>query len=191
MSPFEYITVLISIILGMGLTQLVSGFAAIIIRWEKIKVYWPHLVLILLVFVIQIQEWWATYELHRYPYWRLVTILFIVLYPIDLYLLARILFPIRWSGKEIDLKLFYFNNFRKIYLLIMFLPIHSIIENIFLSGYQLKDQVIQIILFLIAGFMAAANRKEEWIHKLVATILLTIAVGTFVVAWNIFLIFNS
>lgn len=190
MSPFEYITVLISIILGMGLTQLVSGFAAIIIRWEKIKVYWPHLVLILLVFVIQIQDWWATYELHRYPYWRLVTFLFIILYPINLYLLARILFPIRWSGKEIDLKVFYFNNFRKIYLLMMFLPIHSIIENIFLSGYQLKDQIVQFIILLISGFMALTNRKEEWLHKLVAIVLLTMAIGTFVVAWDVFLIKN-
>src|SRR5579871_3747661 len=99
MSPFEYVTVLISIILGMGLTQLVTGFSSIIIRWERVKIYWPHLVLIFLVFIIQIQDWWATYELQSYAYWRLPTFLFMILYPVNLYLLARILFPVRWIGK--------------------------------------------------------------------------------------------
>ncbi|HEY9045835.1 MAG TPA: hypothetical protein VIN08_08065 [Ohtaekwangia sp.] len=187
-SPFEYVTVLISIVLGMGITQLVSGFAAIVIKWERVKIYWPHMILILLVFIIHIQDWWATYELHAYEYWRLPTFLFIILYPVNLYILARILFPPRWAAKEIDLKKFYFENYRKIYLFMIFLPVHSIIENIFIGGYSINDQVVQIFLLMILVPVAALNRKDEWMHKAIAIIFLLIMVVTFAVAWNIFLI---
>ncbi len=79
-SPFEYVIVLTSIILGMGITQIVSGLASIIHRWEKVKIYWPHLLLVILVFFIHIQEWWAAYDMRKYEYWRLPTFLFIILY---------------------------------------------------------------------------------------------------------------
>jgi len=190
-SPFEYVTVLISIILGMGLTQLVSGLAAIIIRWERVKMYWPHVILILLVFFIHIQDWWATYELRTFKYWRLPTFLFIILYPVNLYVLTRILFPVRWVGKEIDLKKFFFDNFRKIYLFMIFLPVHSILDNHFIGGYGFKDQALQIVVLLILALAAAVNRKDEWIHKSIAILFLFITVTTLTIAWNIFLIPNN
>jgi hypothetical protein len=189
-SPFEYVTVLISIILGMGITQLISGIAAIIIRWEKVHLYWPHSVIVLLVFVLHIQDWWATYELTKFEYWRLPTFLFLILYPVNLYVLTRILFPLRWSGKLVDLKVFYLDNFRKIYLSMTFLPAHSILDNHFIGGYSFKDQIVQITLLVILVVVVLINKREEWIHKLLAALFILITVIIFIAAWNIFLIAN-
>lgn len=188
-SPFEYVTVLISIVLGMGITQIVSGFAAIVVRWERVKVYWPHLVVCLLVFVLHIQDWWATYELVNYSAWRLPTFLFLILYPVNLYVLTRILFPTRWSIKgTTDLRQFYFCNFRKIFLFMLFLPVHSILDNHFIGDYAFYDQIPQILVLLILGIVALANKKNEWIHKVMAILFLAITIITFVVAWDIFLV---
>ena len=186
-SPFEYVSVLISIILGMGIAQLITGVANIILRWDHVKVYWPHLVIILLVFVLHIQDWWATYELRSLSSWRLPTFLFIILYPVNLYFLARILFPVRWSSDN-DLKQFYFDNFRKIYLFMLILPLHAIIDNYFLGGYRFEDQIIQLVLLGILLVVVVSNKKDEWIHKSLAILFLLICVITFVVAWNTFLI---
>jgi hypothetical protein len=190
MSPFEYVTVLISIILGMGITQLISGMAAIIIRWENVRAYWPHSIIILLVFVLHIQDWWATYELAKFQYWRLPTFLFIILYPVNLYVLTRILFPVRWVGKPVDLKKFYLDNFKKIYISMIFLPAHSILDNHFIGGYSFKDQIIQIALLILLVIVVLINKKDEWIHKALAIMFLLISIITFVAAWNIFLISN-
>ncbi|MFM9839457.1 MAG: hypothetical protein ACKVOQ_14405 [Cyclobacteriaceae bacterium] len=188
-SPFEYVTVLISIILGMGITKLISGLAAIIQRWHNVKIYWPHMLLIILVFVIHIQDWWATYELASYKYWRLPTFLFIILYPVILYILTTILFPIRWGpGKPIDLKEFYFCNYRKIYLFMMLLPAHSFIDNHFIGGYAIEDQLLQIALFLMLLLIVLLNRRDEWIHKTTAILFSTALVITFIVEWNTLLI---
>lgn len=190
-SPFEYIVVLISIILGMGITQILSGLAGIVLRWNTIKLYWPHAILMLLIFTMHIQDWWATYELHTIKLWYLPMFLFIILYPVNLYILARILFPLRWLTKPIDLKIFYFENFRKIYLFMIFLPVHSILSNYFIGGYTLSSQFLQFTLTLILSVFVISNPQEEWIHKTIALLFLIIFVTTFIVDWNAFLITNS
>ncbi len=188
MSPFEYVTVLISIVLGMGITQIVSGFANIVIRWEKVKTYWPHTVLCILVFILHIQDWWATYELLKFNQWRLPTFLFFILYPVNLYILTRILFPQRWSTSANDLKAFYFLNFRKIYLFMIFLPVHSIIDNHFIGEYGLSEQIPQFLVLTTLIIVAIGKKKNEWIHKMMAVFFLIIMIMTFVLAWNRLLI---
>jgi hypothetical protein len=172
----------------MGITQIISGLADLIHRWERIKIYWPHLILIVLVFILHIQEWWVSYDMRNYEYWRLPTFLFIILYPVNLYILARILFPVSWRGKEIDLKKFYFQNFRRIYLLTICLDVLGIIDNIFIGGFQLHDQIVQFLVLSILVFVAIRGNTSEVIHKVIATALLLISVVTFILTWNIFLI---
>ena len=190
-TPFEYVTVLISIILGMGITQIVSGIAQIIHRWEQTKIYWPHLILILLLFIIHIQEWWVTYDLRMYQYWRLPVFLFIILYPVNLYILARILFPIRWHRTSVDLKKFYFDNYRRIYLLIILSAILAIIDNIFIGGYSLTDQAPQIILITILSTVIIIRKETEWIHQVVPLLMLLILIVSFALSWEKLLITNS
>jgi len=52
MSPFEYVIVLISIILGLGITLVLTGIAELIRKWNAIKIFWPYLIWIGLVFVL-------------------------------------------------------------------------------------------------------------------------------------------
>jgi hypothetical protein len=189
MSPFEYIVVLISIIIGMGITQLLSGLASIVLRWNTIRNYWPHSLLIVLIFVLHIQDWWATWELQSIKHWYLPMFLFIIFYPVNLYVLARILFPLRW-GKLTDLKHFYYENFRKIYLFMVFLPLHAIVNNYFIGRHPLSSQYLQAILAIVLILFVILNRREEWLHKVLAIAFLAICIITFIVEWNSLLIIN-
>jgi hypothetical protein len=188
MAPFEYIIVLISIILGMGITEILSGIGAIISRWEKIKLYWPHSVLVLLVFIFHFQEWWVIFELRNYPSWRLPVFLFTTLYPVNLYILAKILFPIKWSNKGTDLKLFYYEHCRRIFMFIFSLAILSIIDNLFLHGIPFSNQIPQIMLALICSVIIFSRSKREWLHHVVIALLFVATVVTFIVEWDMFLL---
>src|SRR5258708_13301428 len=94
MTPFEYVTVLISIILGMGITQIVTGVADLVHQWHRVRIYWPHILWIILVFFLHIDEWWSTYELRKFESLRLPTFRFVLLYPINLFILPPFLFPL-------------------------------------------------------------------------------------------------
>src|SRR5689334_16712007 len=111
-SAFEYITVFISIILGLGVTQILTGIADLVHQSGRVKVYWPHLVWVLLVLVLHVLEWYITFDLRTFNAWRLPVFLFVLLYPIVLFVTARLLFPFGLSDEMVDLKEFYYKNYR-------------------------------------------------------------------------------
>jgi hypothetical protein len=92
MSPFEYVIVLVSIILGLGITTILTGLAELI-KHRQLKWYAPYIIWLFLVFVLHIHEWWESYTLKSVEVWKLPMFLFIILYPINLYVLAHLLFP--------------------------------------------------------------------------------------------------
>src|SRR5687767_8565308 len=93
MTPFEYVIVLISIILGLGITTILTGVAELMKHTRPVSLYTPYIIWILLVFVLHIQEWWVSYQLKSVNIWELQFFLLIILYPINLYILAHLLFP--------------------------------------------------------------------------------------------------
>ena len=181
MSPFEYVTVLISIILGMGITQIVTGIADIIHQWDKMKLYWPHSLWMLLVFVMHIHEWWYTYDLKKHESWYLISFLFLILYPIMLFVLARILFPFGAMETETDFKQFYFNNYRKFFLIVMILVLLAILQDVFLEDYSWKDQILKIGILSILTSITIKKVSSELLHKIVVVVLLLAFIGSLAV----------
>lgn len=171
MTPFEYVSVLISIVLGLGITQIVSGLADIIHQWKSVKLYWPHLLWILFVFFLHIQEWWVLYDLRGRGTWSLPAFLIIILYPINLFIFARILFPANSNCNGIDFKVFYFENFKKYFTWAVILIALSLADNILFNGYAWKDQPVQIGLLVFLLFLVYRDFQQEWLHKLTVIVL--------------------
>jgi hypothetical protein len=189
-SAFEYVTVLISIILGLGVTQILTGIADLVHQNERIKVYWPHLIWILLTLVLHVQEWWVTFELRSYGPWRLPVFLFVLLYPVVLFILARLLFPFGFSEGEIDLRKFYFENYRRIFLFGSFLAFLSICDNLLLRHYEAIDLVGQSVVLITLSMMAIVKNSRPWLHKTVAVFMLLFLITSIVVEWDKWLVAN-
>ena len=187
MSAFEYVTVLISIVISLGITQLLTGVASVLKKSNKVQIYWPHMLWVLFVLLLHIQEWWVTYELKSYVPWRLPVFLFIMIYPINLFLMSRLLFPDKLKGKNLSLKDFYFCNYRKLFLLLSISAVLSILYNVFILNLEFISQYQQVLLILILSFIAILNIGEIF-HKAVSIVLLMALGVSIVVEWNIWLI---
>ena len=86
MEPFEYVVVLTSLILGLGIAQILTGVSDIISHWKQIKFSLPHGIYIMVVFLIHIQEWWINYQYSKeLMVWTLPVVLSILVFPILLY----------------------------------------------------------------------------------------------------------
>jgi hypothetical protein len=184
MTPFEYVTVLISIILGLGITQIVTGVADLVNQQERVKIYWPHLLWVVIIFVLHIQEWWATFELRQFDTWRLPTFLFVVLYPINLFILARLLFPLGLSNEVIDLKEFYYKNFKKIFGWSIILPLLSLITNVIIIGHSVQEEIVQLLLPIILLVMIRKKTQSEILHKIMAVLFLSMLIVSMIATWN-------
>jgi hypothetical protein len=183
MTPFEYVSVLISIVLGLGITQIVTGIADLIHRWEKVKLYWPHLLWIVLVFFLHLQEWWLLFGLRNESEWRIPTFFLTILYPINLFILARVLFPADQSS-EPDLRTFYLSNYRKFFVLVAALAFISLVDNVFIHKYPLSQSAVPLALLMLMIIGAIRGVSQEWAHKALVAILLVVMLGSVVVNWN-------
>ncbi len=57
MDAFSYLSVLISIVLGLGLTRLLAGFAEMVRARGRLRFYWPLVAQMCLLFLIHVQLW--------------------------------------------------------------------------------------------------------------------------------------
>lgn len=188
MSPFEFVTVLISIILGLGITQIMSGIADLIHQWGRVRLYWPHFLWIVLVFILHVQEWWLLYQLKDIEVWRLPMFLFQVLYPISLFILARILFPMASDEHAADMRGFYLHNYRKLFVMVMVLSSISGVENVFIHQLGLESCAVNGAIFLI--LLSACLRKtvSERMHQSLAILLVLAMVIGIIININEWLI---
>jgi hypothetical protein len=188
MSPFEYVIVLISIILGLGITLVLTGIAQLIREERSVRLFGPYLIWIVLVFVMHVHEWWITYQLKTMVAWKLPTFLFIILYPILLFILANLLFPDSWEKSNRDMKQFYFTAYRKFFGCAVALVVLSVLQNIFISGLAIITQFVHLIVLVILSAMLIAKPKTMIAHTAVAVLLLAILIASLVIERNSLLI---
>jgi hypothetical protein len=171
MSPFEYVIVLISIILGLGITTILTGVAELIKQSKLFILYLPHFIWILLVFVMHIHEWWFSYELKTESVWTLHMFLFILLYPINLYILAHLLFPAGLSTGFTSRE-FYLNNYPKLFIGTIILDVQSIIHNLVFKSYPIQTQIPHVIVLAVLSAMVLSKTKNSIVHTMVSILLL-------------------
>lgn len=171
-SAFEYTTVLISIILGLGITQILTSISEVIQDYSKVKIYWPHVIWIIFILFLHIQDWFILYQLKFLPYWSLPSIIFILLYPIVLFISARIIMPEKGDEFVHDLRSFYFKRFKFFYYLFSICIVLSILFNILYLNDTIFNQILLISFFIITVCIAYFNIKTEWLHKLLAVLII-------------------
>ncbi len=189
-SAFEYVTVFISIILGLGVTQILTGIADLIHQNNRVKLYWPHVIWIFLVLVLHVQEWWVTFELRSFEKWRLPLFLFILLYPVVLFILARLLFPFGFNEGGIDLKKFYYENYRKIFLFGAMLAFLSILDTLFIRDFDAKGLTAQTAVLILLSLMAILKNSRPWLHKGLSIFLFCLLLLSIAIQWDKWLVAN-
>ena len=165
MDPFEYVVVLTSLILGLGIAQILTSLADILSNLKHVKLSISHGLLTATVFFLHIQEWWINYEYsQQIKIWTLPIILVILTYPILLFLLARMLFPTGIRGHETDLDSYYRDQWPWFFGIAFGTMMISIWQNMFLQKLPLLDSWPQIAFGSIYLIMLILRIQKKWIH---------------------------
>jgi hypothetical protein len=188
MTPFEYIIVLISIILGLGITTILTGVAELIKHSRSTNFFAPYIIWIVLIFIMHIHEWWISYELKSITVWSLPMFLLILLYPIALYVLAHLLFPNDLKEGGFNSREFYFNNYPRLFIATVILVALSVIHNLMFGGHVWKEQVPHLLVSLLLVAILLLKSKNVIVHFVVACFLLAVMLVTFVLINDMLLI---
>jgi hypothetical protein len=93
MESFNYLSVLLSIILGLAITQVLLGFRGLILTRMKVKLYLPTVIWAGLALLIAIQAWWASFGLRMRASWTFLGFIVIVLQAISVYMATAVVLP--------------------------------------------------------------------------------------------------
>ena len=93
MNLFEFLMILLSLIVGLGLAEILSGVAGHVKRHGMRGFSWAHTVITLTVFIGLLQTFWEAWGLRAEETWSFPAMLLMLGSPICLYLIAHIIFP--------------------------------------------------------------------------------------------------
>ena len=113
MQAFEFLMVLQSIIIGLGMAEILSGLGQLLRAKGTTRIYWLHSVLVFVILMALVLHWWDSWDLQRTTEWTFPAVLIFVLGPIILFLLSDLAFPETATG--CDLEEYYYAHTRQIW----------------------------------------------------------------------------
>lgn len=183
MSEFEYLSVLISIVLGLGISHVLASGARLVRYRAAVRFYTPTLLWLALLFLVHVQIWWAVFELRSVPEWSFVAFVLVLSVPTVAYLMSVLLAPDFDREEVVDLRASYFEHRRWFYALFGLLPLTSLAQEYFIRGAIQwdADPIFRLgfLLLAILGFVSSRERLHRLITVLVVTSFVTYVVSLF------------
>lgn len=186
MNPFDYLNVLISIILGLAIAKILTGLATVITARERVDFYWPPVVWAIWIFFISVQHWWAQWALRFMPAknWTFLDFSLLLLVPVGLFLLSALVLPEREEDGKLDLEDWFFRNREWFFGVMFFLPALSIVEELVRSGHIASTLNLAFLVafdvIIAIAFVLKSRRAQEWICAQAAVMTIVYVVLLFV-----------
>ena len=176
MTSFEYISTLLSIIIGLGITHLFVGISRLINNPRKLKIYWIHLLWTLFIFLYLISFWWFEFKFNTIQDWTFQLYLFIILYAVLLFFLCVINMPFHFPD---NFKENFYSSRKWFFTVLLIIHIIDIFDTILKGSDNIASlgigYIIHILIYIILTIVAIFARKE-------------IVHGIIVIVFNIYII---
>lgn len=171
-SAFEYLSVLVSIIVGLALAHLLSSAARLLQLRRRLRLHATSLCWMAFLLLANIQIWWAGFERRDSTEWNFFTFLLYLLMPITGFLLSYLIVPDLDDADGIDLRRNFDDNRSWFFALLAALPAISLAEETLNTGRFPTDvdALFRIALVVLAAIGALVRNAR--FHLAYAALLL-------------------
>ena len=175
MDAFSYLSVLLSIIIGLAITQVLTGYRALLLSRARVRIYWPSLVWSALILVLATQSWWSSFRLGGHQDWTFPLFAIILLQTVFLYMMASLVLPDIPADSEQDLKAHYYREARPFFAFALASLAASVMKDVMLEG-ELPDpaNLAFHILFAAVAIAAMLIRRPRF-HEVLAPVMATLS----------------
>lgn len=104
---YPHIRIVLGMVIGLGVTRLLSGLVRIIQHPGQYPLYIVHLLWVAWMLLMLAHFWWWEFGLFDIPQWTFGKYLFVVFYSVALFMLCAFLFPESMTGYRDYRELFY------------------------------------------------------------------------------------
>jgi len=140
MDQFEYVMVLVSIIVGLAIAHTLLGIAGIIDRLSRkgdpLELSLAHAGWLGHTFLWLVMFWWWEYRLSTtVADWTMGLYLFLIIYAVTIFLLLAVLVPRTWDGVT-SLKEYFLERRAWFYSLVAFATLLDLLDSYLIGGFQ-------------------------------------------------------
>lgn len=135
MDAFSYLSVLLSIIIGLAITQILQGYRGLLLHRARLILYPPPLIWSALILLFATQSWWASFGLADHHDRSFAGFAMLLLQTIFLYMLAALILPDTPAGEPIDLRAHYYREVGPFYGLTIAMLAASIAKDWLIDGH--------------------------------------------------------
>jgi hypothetical protein len=187
MSPAQHLIVLVSIIIGLAITDLLSSLRHLVRNRHRVRFHWLPLTWTALIFLQLVQIWWIYFYVLQADIWRnYFAFAFFLMVPVLLYLIASWILPDREEAGEVDLREYYFRENGWVFGLISLAVVVQVASELLQGGDLLHTvRIFQLTAALL--FTSLAWTKNLRYHAAV-TLLMSGLFVTFAVVYTVRLI---
>ncbi len=162
MKLFDFLMVLDSIIIGLGLAEVLTGLGQLLRSRGGTRVYWVHAAFVALIFGTLLQHWWDAWGLRETGQLSFPGLLLFVSGPVLRFLLAYLAFPHSVAGS--DLKEYYYRHAPVLWgLAALYLATTIVFRPIVMDWQILSPQNLLRALGLLL-FLVLTVSKREAVH---------------------------
>jgi len=176
MDEFSYLSVLLSVILGLAVTEILQGFRALLLSRKQVRIYWPVIAWGVLILLVCFQNWWSMFGMRNRHDWRFEQFAMVLLQTILIYMVAGLVFPEFTGEGAIDLKESFYAHRRWFFALGASTVVVSIAKNVVLDGHLPNSKDLSFHLVFAVMLLSGVLISDERYHK----VLVVFVIVTFV-----------
>lgn len=179
MHAFDYLSVLLSIVLGLGMTQLLSAVARWLELRHETKTYLPAAIWAAMLMIVLVQTWWTMFGLRNMTEWNFLQFCVVLVQPVMLYLLTALVLPGAQS-KQQDQEAFFLEHRTWFYGLLMALLAASITKDVVLRGSLpgAPNLIFHAVFFAGSLFGLSSRKRGVQLASAVAGLVLMLVYVT-------------
>jgi len=169
MDQFSYLSVLLSLIVGLAITQILKGWRGLMLARRRVVPYWPALVWSVSLLLMNVQSWWAMFGLRDVRTWTFLLFSVVLAQTVVQYLLAAIVLP-DFGAQRVDLREHYWGHTRWFFGLNVLVLLISLSKDFALSGHVTDPVNLSFHLVFIGLAAVAVFTRAEWYHRTLAVL---------------------
>lgn len=171
MDAFSYLSVLVSVVLGLAIQQVLQGYRALALNRRQVELYWPSLAWSVNILIMVVQNWWSLFGLADHERWIFADFAALLIQTAGLYMMAGLVLPDTPPGERIDLKAHYYRERVTFFGVGLFTVLWSVVrERIVLGEWVSGTNLVFHVVFAAMAVTAMVSRSER-IHALLATMM--------------------
>ena len=166
MSPFEFITVFVSLIVGFALSHILRAVSDLYEIRERVKPYWLNSLWVVTVIMWSIFTWWGLWMLSidRIE-WTYAQYWFLVMNVSSIYFFTTLVLPKATDEGTIDLEEHYYSVHKAFFSIVAFSLFSSAVVNHSLFGEPMIGPMTIMPSIVGCAAVAAAFTESKSYHK--------------------------